>query len=100
MVKRSIARKGNFFVYIVRCKHGTLYAGYTNDLEHRLKMHNSGKGAKYLRGKGPVELVWVKGYRYLRCAMKEEVRIKKLSKKQKECLVYDSQKKTNPVEGV
>ncbi|MBN1494065.1 MAG: GIY-YIG nuclease family protein [Candidatus Omnitrophica bacterium] len=84
---KAIARKGNFFVYIVRCTHGTLYTGYTNDLDKRFKMHNSGKGAKYLRGKGPVRLVWSKEYRYYKNAIKAENRIKRMTKKQKEQLV-------------
>lgn len=46
------------FVYMLRCKDGSLYTGWTNDLEHRLAMHNSGRGAKYTRGRGPLELVY------------------------------------------
>ena len=46
------------FVYMLRCKDGSLYTGWTNDLKHRLAMHNSGRGAKYTRGRGPLELVY------------------------------------------
>ena len=51
------------FVYMLRCKDGSLYTGWTNDLEHRLAMHNSGRGAKYTRGRGPLELVYSKAGR-------------------------------------
>lgn len=76
-----------YFVYIVQCKDGTLYTGYTNDLEHRLKLHNSGNGAKYTRGRGPVKLVYVKEYRYRRRAVQGEIAIKKLSHKEKQELI-------------
>ena len=46
------------YVYILRCADGTLYCGWTNDLAARLDAHNSGKGAKYTRGRGPVELAY------------------------------------------
>lgn len=76
-----------YYVYMVMCRLGTLYTGYTNDIEKRLADHNSGKGAKYLRGKGPVVLVYVKKFRMLSAALKEEIRIKKLSRKGKESLI-------------
>ena len=46
------------YVYILRCRDESLYTGWTNDLEKRLEAHNSGKGAKYTRGLGPVTLVY------------------------------------------
>ncbi len=87
MKKKKIKRNGQYFVYIVRCKHGTYYTGCTNDLEKRIKEHNSGRGAKYLRGKGLVELVWSKQYRYYKRALQAEKRIKQLSHRQKQELV-------------
>ena len=48
------------YFYVVSCKDGSLYAGYTNDLKRRIKLHNEGKGAKYTRGRGPVRLVYSK----------------------------------------
>jgi putative endonuclease len=45
-------------LYIVRCRDGSLYTGITNDLTRRLSMHDAGKGARYTRGRGPVELVY------------------------------------------
>lgn len=84
---RKIKRTGSFFVYIVQCSKGTFYTGHTSDLEKRLKLHNSGKGAKYLRGKGPVKLVYAREYRYFKNAINAEIAIKELTRKQKEELV-------------
>ena len=47
-----------WIVYILRCKDDTLYTGITDDLARRMAAHNSGKGAKYTRGRGPVEVVY------------------------------------------
>ena len=85
--KRIIKREGRFFVYIIQCKDGTYYTGYTNDLESRVVLHNSGKGAKYLKSKLPVKLVFCKEYRYYKNALKGERKIKKLTRKQKEKLI-------------
>lgn len=87
MIKRRIKKTGVFYVYIVRCRYGTYYSGYTIDLENRLKKHNEGKGAKYLRGKGPITLEYVKQYQYLKNALKAEARLKRLTKKQKQQLI-------------
>jgi putative endonuclease len=87
---RKIKRKSDYYVYIVRCQQGTLYTGYTSDLKARIKRHNSGHGAKYLRGKGPVKLVWFKKYRYWKCAVKEEARIKRLPRQRKMQLIKPS----------
>lgn len=83
----KLKRSGRFFVYILQCRDGTFYTGYTPDLARRLDMHNSGQGAKYTRGRRPVELVWCKGYCYLRRAILAELKIKKLTRKQKERLI-------------
>ncbi len=80
-------RKSKFFVYILECRGGTYYTGYTNDLKRRVALHNEGKGAKYTRINGPVKLIWHKEYRYFKPAFLEEKRIKKLTRKQKEKLV-------------
>ncbi|MBF0532588.1 MAG: GIY-YIG nuclease family protein [Candidatus Omnitrophica bacterium] len=82
-----IKHKGPFFVYMVRCSRGTLYTGYTNDLDNRLKLHNSGRGAKYLRGRAPVRLVYLKKYRIYQSALAAEREIKKLTRPQKEQLI-------------
>ena len=80
-------RKANFYVYILECKNKTLYTGYTKNLEKRIKLHNSDYGAKYLRGKTPVELVYYKAYKYFKSALNAEREIKKLRKYQKEELI-------------
>jgi putative endonuclease len=73
-------KAGKFHVYMVRCSDRTLYTGYTNDLENRLKMHNSGKGAKYVRGRTPVKLIYKKAYRTLSSALKAECAVKRLTR--------------------
>ncbi|MCX5634120.1 MAG: GIY-YIG nuclease family protein [Phycisphaerae bacterium] len=80
-------RKGKYWVYIVRCKDGTCYTGYTNNLGKRIALHNSGNGAKYLRNKLPVVLVYAKEYRYYKNALNREKNIKKLTRQQKEELI-------------
>lgn len=72
---------------MVRCKDGSLYTGWTNDLEKRIKAHNEGKGAKYTRSRGPVELVYTEEYETKQEAMSREVKIKHLTKTEKEYLV-------------
>jgi putative endonuclease len=80
-------RYGDFYVYIVRCKDDTLYTGYTPDLARRINLHNDGKGAKYTRTRRPVTLVWYRKYKYFKKAFLEEIRIKKLTREQKEKLI-------------
>lgn len=84
---KKFNRKGVFFVYILECQDGTYYAGYTPDIENRLKLHNSGRGAKYTRDRRPVKLVWCKEYKYFKPAFITEKRIKHLTRVQKETLV-------------
>jgi putative endonuclease len=87
MYMAKLKRSGRFFVYILRCRDGTFYTGYTPDLERRLTLHNSGQGAKYTRSRRPVELIWRKEYRYFKRAFLAELKIKKLTRKQKERLI-------------
>ena len=82
-------RRGKHFVYILECQDGTYYTGYTPDLERRIKLHNSGKGARYTRDRRPVKLVWKKEYKYFKPAFLMEKRIKKLTRKKKEALVKE-----------
>jgi putative endonuclease len=77
-------RKKIYYVYLVRCKHGTYYAGYTTDLEKRISMHDSGRGAKYLRGRAPVTLVYARDYSSLEEALRAERELKNLTRNQKE----------------
>ena len=74
-------------VYILECKDRTLYTGITDDLSHRLAMHNSGKGAKYTRGRGPLILRYQEYCEDRSSASKREAAIKKLSKTQKLTLI-------------
>lgn len=76
-------REGKFFVYIVQCRDGSFYTGYTKNIEERIKLHNCGHGAKYLKYKLPVKLVYVKEYRYYKNALNAERRVKKLTRAQK-----------------
>lgn len=85
--KRKFRRSGKFWVYIVECKTGTYYTGYTNDLEKRIKRHNQGLGSKYTRMNLPVSLVWKKEYSRFQSAFKTEMLIKQLTRLQKETLV-------------
>ena len=72
------------YTYIVQCAVGTLYTGWTNCLQKRLKAHNEGKaGAKYTRSKRPVKLVYYEGFETKEEAMRREYAIKQLTRKQK-----------------
>ncbi|MHC4573963.1 MAG: GIY-YIG nuclease family protein [Planctomycetota bacterium] len=84
---KKLPRKSKYWVYIAQCRDGTYYTGYTKDLESRIALHNSGNGAKYLRGKLPVKLVYAKQYRYYKNALRREKNIKKMTRKQKEKLI-------------
>lgn len=72
-----------YYVYILKTERNTLYCGYTDDVEKRYKAHLEGKGAKYTRANKPVKLVYKCAFETKSEAMKEERRIKKLSRKQK-----------------
>ncbi len=74
-------------VYILRCGDGSLYTGWTNDIEKRLAAHRSGKGAKYTRGRRPVTLVYLEHLPDKSSALKREAAIKHLSRPQKESLI-------------
>ena len=71
------------FTYIVKCSDGSLYTGWTNDVDKRLKAHNSGRGAKYTKTRRPVELVYYEKFLTKQEAMSREARIKQLSRSQK-----------------
>jgi putative endonuclease len=80
-------RRLTHFVYIVRCRDGSLYTGYTRDPEARTLAHNAGKGAKYTAGRRPVTLVYVKGYRTKGRALAREYAIKQLTRRDKDELL-------------
>ena len=71
------------YTYIVECSDGTLYTGWTNNLEKRLEVHNAGKGAKYTKTRRPVKLVYQEQFETKEEAMSREYHIKQLSRKEK-----------------
>lgn len=71
------------YTYILKCSDNSLYTGWTNNLEHRIQDHNTGKGAKFTKGRGPVELVYSESFKTKEEAMKREYAIKKMSRSQK-----------------
>jgi putative endonuclease len=81
------------YVYILRCSDNTLYTGWTSDLKRRVKVHNSGKGAKYTRARLPVELIYFEEFTYKKDAMKREYAIKQLSRQEKLNLIEEFNKK-------
>ncbi len=76
-----------WYVYILRCGDGTLYTGSTDDVPRRLAAHRSGKGAKYTRGRGPLELVYQEEVPDKSAALKREIEIKRLTRQEKERLI-------------
>ncbi len=78
-----------FYVYILRCSDETLYTGYTNNLDERLRIHNSGKGAKYTRGRLPVELEYFETFESKSEALKREIQIKSFTRKRKTKLIKE-----------
>jgi putative endonuclease len=83
------APTGGCWAYMVECKHGTYYAGWTNDLKKRMAAHNDGTGAKYLRGKGPVKLVYKKKFSTVGEAQARERSLKRLTRKEKKALINE-----------
>ncbi|MBT6034667.1 MAG: GIY-YIG nuclease family protein [Candidatus Jacksonbacteria bacterium] len=77
----------NWILYILRCKDGSLYTGITTDLKRRIQQHNDGTGAKYTRAHSPVKLLWSNDGFTESEAKKEEARIKKLSRSEKETII-------------
>ena len=76
-----------WYVYILRCGDGTLYTGITDDIPRRLAAHRSGKGAKYTRGRGPLELVYQEQVPDKSAALRRELEIKRLRRAEKERLI-------------
>lgn len=71
------------YVYILKCKDNTLYTGYTNDLDKRVKTHNEGKGAKYTKFRRPCKLVYYEECKTKNEALSREAQIKKLKREDK-----------------
>jgi putative endonuclease len=83
-----------WFVYMLRCRDGSLYTGYTDDVERRVAVHQSGKGAKYTRSRLPVELVYQEELPDKSAALKREAAIKKLTRQQKLQLMEETKKRS------
>ncbi len=83
--------------YLLECRDGTLYCGWTNDLEQRVKAHNSGNGAKYTKTRRPVKLVYFEEFDTKEEAMRREYAIKHLTRKEKLELIAGCSE--NPING-
>ncbi|SHI87198.1 putative endonuclease [Anaerovibrio lipolyticus DSM 3074] len=81
------------FTYILECADGTLYTGYTTDMEKRLSTHNSGKASKYTRARLPVKLVYLEECKDKETAMSREWHIKQLSRAEKLKLIEENKVK-------
>ena len=76
-------QQNKYYLYVLECKDSTLYTGYTNDVERRVAVHNSGKGAKYTKARVPVTCIFHQQFETKSEAMKAEYAFKKLTRKQK-----------------
>ena len=84
--------ESKWYLYILRCSDNTLYTGITTDVEKRLETHRSGKGAKYTRGRTPLELVYREECENHSHALKREAEIKNLTRPDKEKLIESAGK--------
>ena len=75
------------YTYILRCADGTLYTGFTTDVDARARAHNQGRGAKYTAGRGPVRVVYVEAHESRSAAQKREAQIKSWTRAQKDTLI-------------
>ena len=75
------------WTYIVECSDGSFYTGYTTDVERRVAEHDAGDGAKYTRGRTPVEVVLTEGFDSRAAALRREHEVKALSRREKERLI-------------
>ena len=80
------------YAYIVECADGTLYSGWTNDLEKRIAAHNAGQGAKYTRSRRPVTLRYFEEFEDKSEALRRECALKKLSRAKKQALIEKGKK--------
>lgn len=81
----------HYWVYVIECADDSFYTGYTTDVERRVREHDRGEGAKYTRGRTPVELVHTEEFDSKSAAMSREYEIKQLSRRQKEELVVSEE---------
>jgi len=78
-----MATANNHVMYVLECSDSTYYTGYTNDLERRVAVHNSGKGAKYTRSRRPVRCIYFETFETKHDAMSAEYHFKQLTRQQK-----------------
>lgn len=79
--------ESEWFIYMIRCRGGQLYTGISTDVERRFSEHQAGKGAKFLRGKGPLNLVFSAPAGDRSTALKLELKVKQMVKHEKEALI-------------
>ena len=89
MISSFLGRQNMNYTYILKCHDGSLYTGWTNDIEKRIKAHNTGRGAKYTKPRRPVELVYYEEFTTKEEAMKREYAIKQMTRKEKEEFIRD-----------
>ncbi|MFF2797821.1 GIY-YIG nuclease family protein [Lysinibacillus xylanilyticus] len=76
-------KNNSHYFYVLECADQSFYAGYTNNVDRRVDVHNAGKGAKYTRARGPVECIYVEEFDTKQEAMRAEYAFKQLTRKQK-----------------
>ncbi|MFN2151375.1 MAG: GIY-YIG nuclease family protein [Anaerolineales bacterium] len=81
----------SFYCYILECVDGTYYTGWTTDPQRRLRQHNAGRGARYTSTRRPVRLAYVEPQPDRSSAQKREIKIKKLTRTQKQALIQNTQ---------
>ena len=81
------------YMYVVECRDGSYYTGYTTDVKKRIAVHNSGKGAKYTRARLPVKLIFAEGFDSKEEAMSAEALFKRKTRMQKEHYIKECQNK-------
>lgn len=91
--------KAMWYLYILRCGDGTLYTGITTDVARRLEAHRQGRGAKYTRGRGPLELIYQEEWGTHSLALKREAAVKRLPRQEKEALICESAHSTSDRQG-
>jgi len=90
-------KRTRHFVYIVRCRDGSLYTGYARDPLARLRLHNSGRGAKYTRGRRPVRLVYSEACATVSAALRREYELKQWPRARKQALIRPSGRSSRAV---
>lgn len=87
MKKKDDHASENWTVYILECCDKTLYTGITNNLQNRIRLHRTGKGARYTRGRAPLSLVYSEKCATKSIALKREYAIKHLTREKKDALI-------------